>query len=52
MFRVRDRILPAHIPIGSVSGFPVAGNRGNKLITPEGPLFTAFIYSIYMLTWG
>jgi hypothetical protein len=32
-FRFRGRILAPHIPIGSVSGSPVAGVLGNKLVT-------------------
>jgi hypothetical protein len=32
-FKVRGRILALHIPIGSVSGSPVAGVLGKKLVT-------------------
>jgi hypothetical protein len=51
-FRVRGRVLAPHIPIGSLSGSPLAGVLGNKLVTLEDPLLPTFIYTVYMSVWG
>jgi hypothetical protein len=48
-FRVRSRILSSDIPIGNVSGSPVAGVLENRLVVRRFPyclrLFTLFTYS-------
>jgi hypothetical protein len=36
---------------GSVSGSPVAGILGNKLVTLGDPLLPTFIYTISILIW-
>jgi hypothetical protein len=52
MFRVRGGMLPAQIPIGSVSGSPVAGVLENRPVTLEDQLLPTFIYTICILIWG
>jgi hypothetical protein len=51
-FRVRSGILAPHIPIGNVSGSPLVGVLGNKLVTLGDPLLPTFIYTVCMLIWG
>jgi hypothetical protein len=49
-FKVRSRILASHVLAGSVSGSPMTGVLGNKLVTPGirtcVRLFTLSAYSI------
>jgi hypothetical protein len=46
-FRVHGRVLATHIPIGSVSGSPVAGILENKLLN-TGEFTVTYIYLHYL----
>jgi hypothetical protein len=41
-----------HIPASSMSGSPVAGVVGNKLLTLGDPLLPTFIYTVCILIWS